>query len=54
MGADDDADCVEHVWQLVGATIGGERHVGVVTEYVCTRCAAVLAVPPGGVHPATV
>lgn len=51
MGADDDAGCVEHVWRLVGVTVGDG---GAVTEYVCTRCEAPLLVPPGGVHPATV
>jgi hypothetical protein len=38
MGADDDADCVEHIWVL------DELHLsldGAAQGLVCTRCAAV-------------
>jgi hypothetical protein len=48
---DDDADCVEHVWHLVGATFGDR---GSDSEYKCVRCGAVLAVGPGETHPQTV
>jgi hypothetical protein len=51
MGADDDADCVEHVWKLGGATLAGD---GAHTDYECVRCGALLAVGPGETHPQTV
>lgn len=34
MGADDDTDCVEHVWRLRGVVL--DR--GAELEYECTRC----------------
>lgn len=51
---DDDTDCVEHVWRLVGvALIDGH---GAPTEYQCARpaCDAVLYVGPNDVMPSTV
>lgn len=52
MGADDDATCVEHVWQLVGlALIDG---YGAATEYECVRCDAVIHVAPGDPMPQTI
>ena len=51
MGADDDADCVEHVWRLTEVTLATD---GSHTAYVCVRCAATTVVPPGGIHPQTV
>ena len=51
MGADEDADCVGHVWQITGvALLRGGAH----TEYVCVRCKAVLFVAPRDVMPGTV
>lgn len=51
MAEDDDADCVEHVWQLAGvALIPGQG----ATDYVCTRCAATLYVPAGQPMPNTI
>lgn len=53
MGADDDADCVEHLWQLAGiALVSGH---GAPTEYVCARprCDAVLYRSPEDPFPGT-
>lgn len=38
MGADDDADCVEHVWVLAEI---GESHGQLDMASVCQRCGAV-------------
>lgn len=43
MGADDDADCVEHVWVLTGATFALD---GAHLEYACERCGAVMVEGP--------
>ena len=43
MGADDDADCVEHVWKLTGATFADD---GAHLDYACTRCDAVMVEGP--------
>lgn len=45
MSQDDDADCVEHVWRLVGLVLGD----GVQAEYECARpaCDAVMVRLPG-------
>jgi hypothetical protein len=52
MGADDDADCPEHEWQLMGvALVPGH---GAPTEYACTRCTAVLYRGPDDPFPGTV
>jgi hypothetical protein len=50
VSSDDDADCVEHVWQLQGVVLGG----GVHTDYVCVRCGALLVRAPGEPFPDTV
>lgn len=39
MGADDDQDCVEHLWVLAGASIGPD---GSQLDYKCSRCPAVM------------
>ena len=43
MGADDDLDCMEHVWRLVGVTFGDD---GATQDYVCERCSAVSVRQP--------
>lgn len=43
MAADDDVDCVEHVWQLSGVTLARD---GAHEDYRCTRCPAVMVVGP--------
>lgn len=52
MSQDDDADCVEHVWKLVGLALGD----GVHAEYECIRpgCEATLLRAPGQPFPGTV
>lgn len=55
MGMDDGNEggpggCVEHLWQVAGATLGGD---GATTEYECLRCGGLLVVEPGGIHPTT-
>jgi hypothetical protein len=40
---DDDADCVEHVWELQGVTFGSD---GATEDYACTRCPAVEVTQP--------
>ena len=44
MTIDDDADCVEHVWSLTGATFALD---GAHLDYECDRCGAVTLVGPG-------
>lgn len=51
MGQDDDRDCVEHVWRLRNVAFEDD---GAHTTYRCDTCAALLPVPPFGVHPVTV
>lgn len=41
---DDDADCVEHAWRLVGVTTDD---AGAHQDFECTRCPAVLVTTPG-------
>lgn len=55
MSVDDDADCVEHVWQLTGIALL-RRGAGAQTEYVCVRptCEAVMLVGPDDIPPGTV
>lgn len=43
MGADDDADCVEHVWVLAGLHLSIER--GAEQTKRCERCGAVTYEP---------
>ena len=43
MGADDDADCIEHQWVLQGATLADD---GAHLDYACTRCDAVSVETP--------
>ena len=43
VSADDDADCVEHVWRLVGVDISMG---GSLEEYECRRCHAVMVYKP--------
>jgi len=38
---DDDADCAEHVWQVIGLDLADE---GAALEKECERCGAVLLV----------
>lgn len=51
LGADDDADCVEHLWQMQGVTLADD---GAHTDYECLRCGASLVIAPGGVFPQAV
>jgi hypothetical protein len=41
MGADDDRDCVEHLWVLQGVTL---TMAGAQADYECSRCGAVSVV----------
>lgn len=43
MGADDDADCVEHVWAMVGMTCGWD---GTHIEWACERCGVPMVQGP--------
>jgi hypothetical protein len=43
MGQDDDADCIEHVWVLRGATLGMD---GATCDYICGRCGIPMVTPP--------
>lgn len=43
MPDDDDADCVEHVWVMAGATFAAD---GTHLDYVCARCPAVMVQTP--------
>lgn len=43
MGRDDDADCVEHVWELRGVTFADD---GATEDYACARCPAVMVAKP--------
>jgi hypothetical protein len=43
VAADDDADCVEHVWVIRGMTLAGD---GTHTDYECARCGAVMVETP--------
>lgn len=51
MGADDDADCTEHVWRLDEVAFLDD---GSWSKYQCGRCDGLLMVGPGGDHPETV
>lgn len=43
MGADGDADCVEHVWRMIGMTLDTD---GTHMDFVCERCPAVMVMGP--------
>ncbi len=43
MGADDDADCIEHVWVLQGVTFALD---GATMDYACSRCEAIVVMQP--------
>lgn len=45
MGADDDGDCVEHVFELRGVTF--DLEIGALEDYECVRCPAVTVRQPG-------
>lgn len=43
MGMDDDRDCVEHVWRVVGLVLEED---GAMVEHECGRCGASMLVSP--------
>lgn len=43
MSDDDDADCVEHLWVMTGATFAAD---GAHLEHACSRCGTVMVVGP--------
>lgn len=43
MGSDDDQDCPEHIWVLVGMTCDMD---GTHNEYRCQRCETLMVVGP--------
>lgn len=40
MGQDDDADCLEHVWQVMTVVLGDGADVEY--EYDCVRCVPII------------
>ncbi len=48
MGADDDADCFEHIWVLEEVIIGSRSAEMVST---CRRCGAISYEPSGSANP---
>ena len=43
VGMDDDRDCVEHVWRVVGLVLEED---GAMVEHECGRCGASMLVSP--------
>jgi len=48
VGADDDRDCAEHVFELRGVTF--DLEIGALEDYECTRCSAVTFRQPASTY----